>query len=52
MFPRTLLVRLVLVFAWSILPLMFGVELVGLLEDSTFSMGMICRFIGGTVDLT
>ena len=29
-----------------------GVELAGLLKDPTFSMGMICRFIGGAVDLT
>ena len=34
------------------LPLMFGVELAGLLENPTFSMGMICRFVGGTMDLT
>ena len=52
MFPGALLARLVLVFAWCILPLVFGVELTGLLEDPTFSMGMICRFIGGAVDLT
>ena len=52
MFPSALLARLVLVFAWCILPLMFGVELAGLLEDPTFSMGMICRFIGGAMDLT
>ena len=31
---------------------MFGVELARLLEDPTFSMGMICRFIRGAVDLT
>ena len=52
MFPSVLLARLILVFAWCILPLMFGVELAGLLEDPTFSVGMICRFIGGTMDLT
>ena len=46
-----MLARLVLVFAWCILPLMFGVELVGLLEDPTFSVGMICRFIRGAMDL-
>ena len=33
-------------------PLVFGVEFAGLLEDPTFSMGMICRFIGDAVDLT
>ena len=52
MFPGALLARLVLVFAWCILPLAFGVELARLLEDPTFPMGMICRFIGGAVDLT
>ena len=52
LFPRVLLARLILVFARCILPLMFGVELAGLLEDPTFSMGMICRFIWGAVDLT
>ena len=52
MFPSVLLERLILVFAWCIMPLMFGVELAGLLEDPTFSMGMICRFIGVAIDLT
>ena len=52
MFPGALLVRLILVFAWCILPLMFGVALAGLLEDPTLSMGMVCRFIGGAMDLT
>ena len=52
MFLSALLARLVLVFAWCILPLMFGVELDGLLEDPTFSVGMICRFIRGAMDLT
>ena len=31
---------------------MFGVELAGLLEDPTFSVGMISRFTRGTMDLT
>ena len=52
MFPSVLLERLKLVFAWCILPLVYGVELAGLLEDPTFSVGMICRFIGGAMDLT
>ena len=52
MFPRVLLGGLVLVFTWCILPLVYGVELAGLLEDPTFFMGMICRFVGGTMDLT
>ena len=52
MFPSVLLERLILVFAWCILPLMYGVELAGLLEDPTFSMGMICRFVWGAMNLT
>ena len=52
MFPSILLERLILVFAWCILPLVYGVELAGLLEDPTFSVGMISRFIGGAMDLT
>ena len=52
MFPSVLLERLILIFAWCILPLVFGVKLAGLLADPTFSMGMICRFIGGVVYLT
>ena len=47
-----MLARLVLVFAWCILPLVFGVDLVGLLEDPRFSVGMICRFVWGAVNLT
>ena len=52
MFPSALLARLVLIFAWCILPLVFGVELVGLLEDPTFSVGMISGFTRGDMDLT
>ena len=52
MFCRVLLGRLVLVFTWCILPLMYGVELAGLLEDPTFSVGMINRFTRGTMYLT
>ena len=52
MFARVLLERLILVFAWCILPLVYSVELAGLLEDPTFSMGMICRFILDAVNLT
>ena len=52
MFPRVLLRGLVLVFTWCVLPLVYGVELAGLLEDPTFSVGMISRFTRGTVDLT
>ena len=52
MFPRVLLGSLVLVFTWCILPLVYGVELAGLLENPTFSMGMISRFTMGTMNLT
>ena len=52
MFSGVLLVGCVVILAWCVEPLVFGVEFVGLLEDPTFSMGMICRFIGGAVDLT
>ena len=52
MFPRVLLGRLVLVFTWCILPLVYGVELAGLLEDPTFSMGMISGLARGTMYLT
>ena len=33
-------------------PLVYSVELSGLLEDPTFSVGMISRFARGTMDLT
>ena len=52
MFPRVSIGRFVLVFTWCILPLVYGVELAGLLEDPTFSMGMISRFTRGTMNLT
>ena len=51
MFFGALLVRLILIFAWCILPLMFGIELAGLLEDPTFSVGMVCGLPGSAVDL-
>ena len=37
---------------WCILPLVYGVELAGLLEDPTFSVGMISGFTRGAMDLT
>ena len=52
MFSSVLLGRLILVFTWCILPFVYGVELAGLLEDPTFSVGMISRFTRGTMDLT
>ena len=52
LFPSVLLGRLVLVFTWCILHLVYGVELVGLLEDPTFSVGMISGLARGTMYLT
>ena len=52
MFPSVWLERLILVFAWCILPLVYSIELAGLLEDPTFSVGMISRFTRGAMDLT
>ena len=52
MFPIVSLERLILIFTWCILPLVYGAELVGLLEDPTFSMGMISGLARGTMYLT
>ena len=52
LFPSALFAGFVIVFAWCIQPLVFGVEFAGLLEDPTFFMGMICMFVGGAVDLS
>ena len=52
MFPSVLLERLTLVFAWCILPLVYGIELARLLEDPTFSVGVISGFTRGAMDLT
>ena len=52
MSPSVLLERRILIFAWCILPLVYGVELAGLLEDPTFSVGMISGFTRGAMDLT
>ena len=52
LFPSVLLGRLVLVFTWCILPLVYGVELAGLLEDPTFSVGMIRGLARDTMYLT
>ena len=41
MSPRVRLVRSILAFALRFLPFVFGIELVVLLEDPTFSVGMI-----------
>ena len=50
--PHIRLARFVLIVALRSLPFVFGVELDGLLEDPTFSVGMICRFVWGAVNLT
>ena len=50
--PSALLARLILVFTWCIPPLVFGIQLAGLLADPTFFVGVICRFIGGAMNLT
>ena len=51
MFSSALLVGFVIVLAWCVEPLVFGVEFAGLLEDPTVSLGMVCRLLGSTVDL-
>ena len=49
--PRVWLARFILVFALRYLPFVFGIEFVGLLEDPTFSVGMIGWFVGGAMNL-
>ena len=51
MFSDALLVGLVIVLAWCVEPLVFGVEFAGLLEDLTISVGMVSRLPGSIVDL-
>ena len=52
MFPSVLLERLILIFAWCILPLVYDIELVGLLEDPKFPVGMISGFTRGAMNPT
>ena len=42
----------VLVFAWRVEPLVFGIESVGLFENPTVSVGMVSRLPRSTVYLT
>ena len=46
------LARLILVFTWRLPPLLFGIQLAGLLENPTLSVGVVCRFFGGAMNLT
>ena len=48
--PRVRLARFILVFALRSLPFVFGVEFAGLLEDPTFSVGMVGWFVGSCLD--
>ena len=52
MFPGALLVGFVVVLTWCVEPLVFGVELAGLLENRTISVGMVRRLPVSTVYLT
>ena len=42
----------VLVFAWCVEPLVFGIESAGLFENPTVSVGMVSRLPGSAVYLT
>ena len=52
LFPGTLLLGFVLVFAWCVEPLVFGVESAGLFENPTIFVGMVSRLSGSAVYLT
>ena len=41
----------VIILAWCVEPLVFGVEFAGLLDDPTISVGMVCRSPESVVDL-
>lgn len=40
------LARLIIVFTWRLPPLLFGIQLAGLFENPTLSVGVVCRFLG------
>ena len=46
------LTRLILVLTWRLPSLLFGIQFAGLLENPTLSVGVVCRFFGGAVNLT
>ena len=52
LFSGVLLVGCIVIFAWCVEPLVFGVEFAGLLKDPTISVGMVCRSPRSAVDLT
>ena len=52
LYPSVRLARLILVFTWRLPPLVFGVWFAGLLEDPTFSVGVVCRLFKGAMNLT
>ena len=52
LFYGVLLVGCIVIFTWCVEPLVFGVELAGLLKDPTISVGMVCRSPRSAVDLT
>ena len=52
MFFGVLLVGYVVILAWCVEPLVFGIEFARLLENPTISVGMVHRLPGSTVYLT
>ena len=46
------LTRLLLVLTWRLPPILFSIQFVVLFENPTLSVGVVCRFFGGAVNLT